>query len=114
MTQSPFDNQQDEMLGQALRAELTGPEPEAFLRRLRHALAGAGPGTQWDILAGWARPRVMAAAIAAALLLWFGGWLASGPAADSGVMVASLPTHTVLSSQPPKVDEILSALMERR
>jgi len=114
MMKSPFDNQPDEILGRMLRDELTGPEPEAFLRRLRHALAGAGPGTQWDILAGWARPRVMAAAIAAALLLWFGGWIASGPAPESGVMVASLPAHTVLSPQPPKVDEIMSALMERR
>lgn len=114
MMQSEFDNQPDQALGRVLRAELTGPEPEAFLRRLRSALIGAGPGTQWDVLAGWARPRVMAAAIAAALLLWFGGWLASGPAQDSAVMVASLPAHTVLSPQPPKVDEIMSALMERR
>jgi hypothetical protein len=114
MTRSPFDNQPDEALGRILRAELTGPAPEAFLRRLRQAIAGAEPGTQWDVLAGWARPRVMAAAIAAALLLWFGSWLASAPSGDAGVMVASLPAHTVLSPQPPPVDEILSALMERR
>jgi hypothetical protein len=56
----------------------------------------------------------MAAAIAAALLLWFGSWVASGPAAESGVMVASLPAHTALSPQPPKVDELMSAMMERR
>ena len=114
MTTSPFDNQPDEVLGRILRDELTGPRPEAFLGRLRLAVAQAGPGSQWDILAGWARQRVMAAALAAALLLWFGSWLALGSARDPGVMVASLPTHSVLSSQPPPVDEIMSAMMERR
>ncbi len=113
MNQSPFDNRPDEELGRILRTELTGPRPEAFLRRLVDAVAGAGPGSQWDVLAGWARPRVMAAAIAAALLLWFGSWLATDTG-DNGVMVASLPAHTVLSPQPPPVDEIMSALMERR
>ena len=115
MTTSPFDNQPDEALGQVLRDELTGAAPEAFLRRLRLAVVEAGPGSQWDILAGWARPRVMAAAIAAALLLWLGGWMAAGTSAlEEDVMVASLPAHTVLSAQPPPVDEIMSALMERR
>ena len=115
MTSSPFDNQPNEVLGRMLREELTGSEPEAFLHRLRGAVAEAGTGSQWDVLAGWARPRVMAAAIAAALLLWFGSWFASSTSADEpGVMVASMPAHTVLSPQPPPVDEIMSALMERR
>lgn len=115
MISSPFDNEPNEILGRMLREELTGPEPEAFLGRLRTAVADAGAGTQWDVLAGWARPRVMAAAIAAALLLWFGSWFGAGTSAgEAGVMVASLPAHTVLSPQPPPVDEIMSALMERR
>lgn len=114
MTSSPFDNEPNEILGRMLREELTGPEPEAFLGRLRTAVGDAGAGTQWDVLAGWARPRVMAAAIAAALLLWFGSWFAAPSAGEAGIMVASLPAHTVLSPQPPPVDEIMSALMERR
>ena len=115
MNTSPFDNRSDEVLGRLLREQLTGARPEAYLRRLRQAVAEAGPGTQWDILAGWVRPRVMAAAIAAALLLWFGSWVAAGSApSDTGVMVASLPAHTVLSAQPPPVDELMSAMMERR
>jgi hypothetical protein len=114
MTKSPFDNEPDEELGRLLRAELTGSAPEAFLARLRLAVAGAEPGgSQWEVLASWLRPRVMAAAIAAALLLWFGSWLAGSPA-DTGTMVAQFPAHTVLSPQPPQVDEIMSALMERR
>lgn len=114
MMKSAFDNQPDEELGRALRSALTGPEPEAFLQRLKVSIAGVEQGSQWDILAAWSRPRVMLAAIAAAFLLWFGSWMATSLDQETGVMVASLPAHTVLSPQPPPVDEILSALMERR
>ena len=115
MTTSPFDNQPDEQLGRLLREQLIGSAPEVFLRRLRRAVAEAEPRSEWDILAGWARPRVMALAVAAGLLLWFGTWVAAGSSPrDPGVMVASLPAHTVLSPQPPAVDEIMSAMMERR
>ena len=73
---SPFDNEPDPELGRMLREALTGPEPEAFLRRLRVAAAAAERGDQWDVLAGWARPRAMAVAVAAAFLLWLGTWFA--------------------------------------
>jgi hypothetical protein len=111
MTQSPFDSQRDEALGRLLREQLTGPAPEAFLRRMRRAVAAAEPANQWDILAQWARPRVIALAIAAGLLLWLGAWFEGTPSApDAGVMMASLPAHAVVSSQPPAVDEIMAAL----
>ena len=114
MTQSPFNPEPNEELGRILREQLTGPAPEALLRRLRSAVAGAPRVNQWDVLADWARPRVMALAIAAGLLLWLGAWFEGSQAAvDPGVMVASLPTHAVVSSQPPAVDEIMSALRER-
>src|SRR6185312_955756 len=76
MTLSPFDHGPDPELGRMLREALTGPEPEAFLRRVRTAVAAAEPGDQWDVLAGWARPRVKAMAVAAAFLLWLGTWVA--------------------------------------
>ncbi|HEU5217523.1 MAG TPA: hypothetical protein VFU23_02635 [Gemmatimonadales bacterium] len=114
MTMSPFDHEPDPELGRMLREALTGPEPEAFLRRLRMAAAEAGRADQWDVLAGWARPRVMAMAVAAAFLLWLGTWFARSPdLTDPGVTMASLPAHTVVSSQPPAVDEIMAALRER-
>lgn len=114
MRKSPFDNQPDEELGRALRSVLTGSAPEAFVQRLKVAIAGVERGSQWEILEAWSRPRVMLAAIAAALLLWFGSRMAGVSSQEPGVMAASLPAHTVLSPQPPPVDEILSALMERR
>lgn len=114
MTMSPFDREPDPELGRMLREALTGPEPEAFLRRLRVAAAAAERGDPWDVLAGWARPRAMAMAVAAAFLLWLGTWFSRVPAPrDTGVTVASLPAHTVVSSQPPAVDEIMAALRER-
>jgi hypothetical protein len=114
MTLSPFDPEADPELGRMLREALTGPEPEAFLRRLRVAVAAAERGDQWDVLAGWARPRAMAMAVAAAFLLWLGTWFTrSTTQADAGVTMASLPAHTVVSSQPPAVDEIMAALRER-
>lgn len=114
MMQSPFDHQRDEALGRLLREQLTGPAPEALLQRLRLAVAGAPRLSEWDVLAAWARPRVMALAIAAGLLLWLGAWFEGNqPAVDPGMMVASLPTHAVVSSQTPAVDEIMAALRER-
>lgn len=114
MTMSPFDNESDPELGRMLREALTGPEPDAFLRRLRAAAAAAERGNQWDVLAGWARPRAMAMAVAAAFLLWLGTWFTRSPEpADAGFTMASLPAHTVMSGQTPRVDEIMSAMRER-
>ena len=114
MTMSPFDNESDPELGRMLREALTGPEPEAFLRRLRAAALTAERGDQWDVLAGWARPRAMAVAVAAAFFLWLGTWFTRSPEpSDLGITMASLPAHMVVSSQPPRVDEIMSALRGR-
>lgn len=113
MSTTPFDNQPDPELGRLLRERLTGPAPEAFLRRLRWAVA-ADRADQWDVLAGWARPRVLAAAIAAGFLLWLGAWFADmGRSPDPGTTMASLPAQAVVSAQPPAVDEIMLALRER-
>ena len=112
MTQSPFDNQRDEVLGRLLREQLTGPAPEAFLGRMRTAVAAAERPSEWDILAGWARPRVMALAIAAALLLWFGTWF-QGQRDAEPALAGALPSHAVVSAQPPAADDIMMALRER-
>jgi hypothetical protein len=105
MTMSPFDNQPDPELGRLLRERLTGSAPEAFLRRLRLAVA-AERADQWDVLA---------AAIAAGFFLWLGAWFTqSASHEDPGVtMAATLPAQTVVSSQAPAVDDIMLALRER-
>jgi hypothetical protein len=113
MTMSPFDQSPDPELGRLLRDRLTGSSPEAFLRRLRLALAEV-QADQWDVLAGWARPRVLAAAIAAGFLLWLGAWFGQAAShADTGVTMATLPAQSVMGAQAPTADEIMLALRER-
>ena len=115
MMLSPFDQERDAELGRLLRERLTGPEPEAFLGRMRLAVAGAGRPGEWDLLTEWARPRRVALAIAAGLLLWLGAWFsANRPASEPGVLMASLPAHTVVNQEPPRADEIMGALLGGR
>jgi hypothetical protein len=117
MSYSPFDKGPDPELGRLLRERLTGPEPEAFLRRLRLAAAGVPAGDQWDVLAGWARPRVMAVAVAAGFLLWLSVWLGSAQTAGEGrpgVQVASLPAHTIVMPGVAQQEEFVTAVMESR
>jgi len=111
MTMSPFDHQRDEELGRLLREQLTGPRPEAFLERIRLAVARSEPRGEWDVLADWARPRRIALAVAAGLLLWLSAWFsANRTSVEPGVTVASLPAHSMVNPQPPAADEIMSAL----
>ena len=114
MTMSPFDHQPDQELGRMLREQLTGPAPEAFLRRLRIAAAGAERGDQWDVLSEWARPRFMAMAVAAGILLWLGAWAAGAvQPGEPSVTIASLPAHTMITGQAPAVDEFMLAMRDR-
>lgn len=114
MSKSPFEQQPDEELGRMLREQLTGPAPESFLRRMRLAVAGAERGDQWDVLSGWARPRVMAMAVAAGFLLWLGTWIAGAvQPTEPALTIASLPAHTVVTGQAPKVDEFMMAMRGR-
>jgi hypothetical protein len=112
MTISPFDNQPDPELGRLLREQLTGPDPDEFLLRLKGAVL-AERGDQWDVLAGWARPRVLAGAIAAGFLLWLGAWFSTARSGDGGLSAASISAQAVVSPQAPAVDEIMLALRER-
>jgi hypothetical protein len=65
----------DREIGAALATHFKGPDPDGFTSRLGAAL-GRLPkrDSQWDILAEWARPRVMAAALAAGFLLGMAMW----------------------------------------
>ena len=112
MMSTPFESRQDEELGGLLRDALTGPEPEAFLARVKEAVSERD--NQWDVLDRWARPRLVAAAMAAGLLVWLGVQQFVGSEADLGVMTASSRTATVLSAEPPTPDDILASLWEGR
>lgn len=112
MMTEPFDSTPDPELGGLLREALTGPEPEAFLARLRSAVAERD--NQWDVLDRWARPRLVVAALAAGLMVWLGVRQFAGSEPDSGITIASSRTATVLSADPPSPDDILASLWEGR
>lgn len=70
-----FGPEPDQRVGNALKVHFDGPEPGAFMARLAATL-GRLPerDSQWDVLAQWARPRVLSAALAAAFLLGIAMW----------------------------------------
>ncbi|MGH7562598.1 MAG: hypothetical protein ACRENB_16440 [Gemmatimonadales bacterium] len=109
MTGTPFDPTPDPELGRLLRDALTGDEPEAFLARMRSAVAERDD--QWDVLDRWARPRLVVSAVAAALLLWVGIRQFMAPDLEVEAMTSS-QAATVLSAESPTPDDILASLWE--
>jgi len=69
---SPRDERRDPVLGEALRSALDGSDSAEFIARMQRVLAEAERDDPWEILARWA-PRGLAAAAAAAALLWMVG-----------------------------------------
>lgn len=75
MTQNPFDHERDFELGAVLRAHLEGADHAVFAARVRRALATQVPLGPFDVLGGWLRPGIAAAAIIAVAAGW---WITSG------------------------------------
>lgn len=101
MTQiDPFRPSPDEALGRLLSEELAGPDPDGFLARLRlHLAALPSQPSEWDILARWAHPRVVVAAMAAAFLLGvalYTNWRSHGsePSTMAGIPAAAIMAPT--------------------
>jgi hypothetical protein len=80
MTESrtPFDHRQDPMVGAALRQALATTDDAAFVARVLAAAVRPRARSSVDVLAGWARPGIAAAALAA---------LVAGFAVGSGLRV---------------------------
>jgi hypothetical protein len=83
MTDNPFSGERDAALGALLREALEAPDHPAFAARVRSALPAAGA---WDLLARWARPGLVAAAVVA---LAAGLWLSRGTQ-NSGLSTSDL------------------------
>jgi len=112
MSEDPrqFDGRPDEELGALLRAQLEGPEPAQFVARLRAAVVQADRAESWEVLAGWARPGLVAAGLAAAMLLW--AVLTQDtvrPPGPGGVSVQEL-----IAGQPASGEVLISAVLEDR
>lgn len=105
-----FDARPDEALGVLLRQELDGPAPGQFVARLRAAVAEADRIESWEVLAGWARPGLVAAGLAAAAVVWMALTRDIGePVAPRGVPVSEL-----IAGQAPSGEILISAVLEGR
>jgi hypothetical protein len=114
---SPFDSGPDEALGRLLRDALEPDHHGAFVTRMAAAIRADARETTWDILAGWARPGVAAAATIALLLAM---WLAQSSQADGGVATiadaveSSVPTLLLSGGADAGTDAVLAAMVGDR
>ncbi len=111
MSDSPFDVRPDAALGDLLRKHLTGSDVSLFRERMLRALADAHPATPWDQLARWARPGLIAAGLAAAVL----GWLAVR-SLDRAVVPdgGAVSVQVVVAGEQTAGDLLIAAVAEGR
>ena len=111
---SAFDHKRDDRLGDVLRAALSVPGEDVFIRRV--LVRVTEPLTWWEVLGGWARPGLAAALLlVAAAGFWLGRTVRAGEptvaleemlnaSAGNGTMTALLS-----SARPPNVDVLFAA-----
>lgn len=107
---TPFDARPDEELGALLREHLSGTDGEQFVARLRHAVAEAERAESWEVLAGWARPGLVAAGLAAAAVVWM--VLTREISIPLGPDTA--PGRELIAGQPASGEILISAVLEGR
>lgn len=109
-SQLPFDAQPDEELGALLRQHLGAGDDPRFIARLRDAVLQADRAESWEVLAGWARPWLLAAGLAAAAVMWMvmtrDGRASLGP--------ELVPVRELIAGQPPSGEILISAVLEGR
>jgi hypothetical protein len=107
MTGNPFGSERDEALGRLLREALDPGPPEAFVRRVLAALPAER--SSWEVLAGWARPRIAAALLLAAALGWALG-LATRERERETATAASVVAGEVLGESETPAPDVLVAV----
>ena len=107
----PFGNEPDRELGEWLRELVVAPDQAAFAARLEGTLAGLpSRRSAWDVLGAWAGPRMLAAAMAAAVLLSFSLWTEWRSRLKERVIVPSVSVALI----EPRAEPILYAVLEDR
>jgi len=106
-----FRSEPDEELGRMLAPHFEGPDSAGYLSRLRQSLEALPErDSEWEVLARWARPGVLAAAMVAGYVLglaWWREW--SRPANPPAVAVAALEAPRSGAGEP-----IFYAVLEGR
>lgn len=105
---TPFDAAPDAELGAILRTHLEGPAPEAFTARMRGAVIQADRAESVEILSRWARPGLVAAGLAAAMLLWV---LVSR---DDAAPTRTPAAHELIVGQPASSEVLMATVLEGR
>lgn len=109
---SPFSGSPDPRITEALRDYFEGPDPTGLVARLEGTLSRLPPrdNTSWEVLAGWARPRVLAAAMAAAFLLGVALWQNWWKHEDS----TSTPISVAIleAPRPVEVNPVMHTVLE--
>lgn len=112
-TRSPFGNEPDPELGGWVGEAVEGPDPDRFLARLGAFLADLpSRRSPWDVLAEWAQPSVLLAAMAAGFLLGLALWQGwrSRVAAPAGSATSVAMMDTI---KPVQAQAIYTVLEER-
>jgi hypothetical protein len=110
MTESrtPFDHRPDPIVGAALRDALTAADDAAFVARVLAAAARPLARSPVDVLAGWARPGIAAAVLAALIAGYAVGRGLSAPneSLDDAMVTAlgSSPSTAALAKSPGPPD----------
>ncbi|MGE5926769.1 MAG: hypothetical protein ACM357_05405 [Gemmatimonadota bacterium] len=114
---SPFDSGPDEALGRLLRDALEPSHHGAFVTRMAAAIRAEARESVWDILSGWARTGVAAAAaVALALAIW----LARSEVAEGRVVTlvdaveTTVPTLLLSGGADAGTDAVLAAMVGDR
>ncbi len=119
---TPFDHRPDPVLGAALRAALEPEDQAAFVARVMAGcdVARAPSRPSWEILAGWARHGLAAAAVAALVAGFLLGRSVRAPAsldeafAAPGTGLAAPALAALVASQrPPDASVLLAEMAER-
>lgn len=114
-TYSPWSSSPDDELSRRLREDFDGPDPAAYLGRLGRYLAGLPErDSEWDVLAHWARPGVVVAAMAASFLLGvalLGSWREHGHPPEAPV---SMPAAALMAPTGTDPAVITFAVLEGR
>jgi hypothetical protein len=106
-SRTPFDHRPDPIVGAALRDALSAPGDAAFVARVMAAAAQPLARSPVDVLAGWARPGIAAAALAAMAAGYIVGLGLSTPreSLEEAMVTALSPTPATAalakSNEPP-------------
>ena len=108
----PFEATRDAALGRLLREHLDPGGDAQFAARVR-AVVKSERDTSWDVLARWARPGLVAAAVVIGLGLWLaaqGG--GNVPTLADAMQPSGAPTRILSGGQESSSDVVLASWVE--